>query len=64
MMASVCPSVLHMTTKKKKTLTCHQSMMIMLFLLLVFDAFQTHKNTKKQNKHPITIILTQKNGLR
>ena len=33
--------------KNKQTVTCHQSMMIILFLLLVFDAFQSHKKTKK-----------------
>ena len=50
MMVSVCPSVLHMTTKKKKTITCHQSMMLMFFLLLVFDAFHTQKKPQTKNK--------------
>ena len=49
MMVSVCPSVLHMTTKKKKTVTCYQSSMLMLFLLLVFDAFHTH--TKQNHRY-------------
>ena len=34
--------------KKTTTVTCHQSMMLMLFLLLVFDAFHTHTPTHPQ----------------
>jgi hypothetical protein len=49
---SVCTSYDY---KQNKTVTCYQSIMLMLFLLLVFDTFHTHT---KQN--PIRTTQIQK----
>ena len=55
---SVCTSYDY---RKKKTVTCYQSMMLMLFLLLVFDAFHTHteqntmRTTQIQENYKITV---------